>query len=173
MTMACKGIADRDTDTSMSIGTTCVAVAAGCSAADIGRPSAGIGRVISGEIGRAASTGDLEQDRQIMRIRASGTFVATPVVEQRAGGFSRLPCPASADAMKEMAPMGAISRVLILGPSPHRPHRGGDGDANTVGSHKHTGRPSRGDIAARYRRQSQGHHPNRGDICGLPKQLSA
>jgi GntR family transcriptional regulator len=32
----------------------------------------------------------LEQDRQIIRIRGSGTFVATPKVEQRAGGFSRL-----------------------------------------------------------------------------------
>jgi GntR family transcriptional regulator len=32
----------------------------------------------------------LEQDRQIIRVRGSGTFVATPKVEQRAGGFSRL-----------------------------------------------------------------------------------
>ena len=32
----------------------------------------------------------LEQDRQIVRIRGSGTFVAVPKVEQRAGGFSRL-----------------------------------------------------------------------------------
>jgi len=32
----------------------------------------------------------LEQDRQIIRVRGSGTFVAIPKVEQRAGGFSRL-----------------------------------------------------------------------------------
>lgn len=32
----------------------------------------------------------LEQDRQIIRVRGSGTFVAMPKVEQRAGGFSRL-----------------------------------------------------------------------------------
>jgi DNA-binding transcriptional regulator YhcF (GntR family) len=32
----------------------------------------------------------LEQDRQIIRVRGSGTFVAVPKVEQRAGGFSRL-----------------------------------------------------------------------------------
>jgi len=32
----------------------------------------------------------LEQDRQITRVRGSGTFVAAPKVEQRAGGFSRL-----------------------------------------------------------------------------------
>src|SRR5664279_2382151 len=32
----------------------------------------------------------LEQDRQIVRIRGRGTFVAAPKVEQRAGGFSRL-----------------------------------------------------------------------------------
>ena len=43
------GIMGRDTGMSMPMGITCVA--AGCSAAGIGRPSAGIGRVISGEIG--------------------------------------------------------------------------------------------------------------------------
>lgn len=32
----------------------------------------------------------LEQDRQIYRVRGSGTFVATPKIEQRAGGLSRL-----------------------------------------------------------------------------------
>lgn len=32
----------------------------------------------------------LEQDRQIFRVRGSGTFVATPKIEQRAGGLSRL-----------------------------------------------------------------------------------
>jgi hypothetical protein len=53
MTMAYKGIMGRDTGMSMPIGITCVAVAAGCSAAGIGRPSAGIRRVISGEIGRS------------------------------------------------------------------------------------------------------------------------
>jgi hypothetical protein len=44
---------DRDTGVSMPIGITCCPVAPGCSAADIGRPSAGMGRVISGEIGRS------------------------------------------------------------------------------------------------------------------------
>ena len=53
MTMAYKGIMGRDTGMSMPMVTTCVAVAAGCSVAGIGRPSAGIGRVISGEIGRS------------------------------------------------------------------------------------------------------------------------
>jgi GntR family transcriptional regulator len=32
----------------------------------------------------------LEQDRQIFRVRGSGTFVAIPKIEQRAGGLSRL-----------------------------------------------------------------------------------
>jgi GntR family transcriptional regulator len=32
----------------------------------------------------------LEQDRQIVRMRGRGTFVAAPKIEQRAGGFSRL-----------------------------------------------------------------------------------
>lgn len=32
----------------------------------------------------------LEQDRQIFRVRGSGTFVAVPKIEQRAGGLSRL-----------------------------------------------------------------------------------
>jgi hypothetical protein len=53
MTMAYKGIMGRDTGMSMPIGITCVAVAAAYSAAGMGRPSAGIGRVISGEIGRS------------------------------------------------------------------------------------------------------------------------
>jgi hypothetical protein len=53
MAMAYKGIMGRDMGMSMPIGITCVAVAAGCSAAAIGHPSAGIGRVISGEIGRS------------------------------------------------------------------------------------------------------------------------
>ena len=44
---------DRDTGMSMPMGITCFAVAVACSAAVIGRPSAGIGRVISGEIGRS------------------------------------------------------------------------------------------------------------------------
>ena len=62
MTMAYKGIMGRDTGTSMPIGitrvgitrvgVTCFPVAAGCSAVGIGRPSACIGRVISGEIER-------------------------------------------------------------------------------------------------------------------------
>ena len=45
----------RDTGVSMPMGITCAAclVAMGCSAVGIGRPSAGIGRVISGEIGRS------------------------------------------------------------------------------------------------------------------------
>ena len=38
----------------MSVGVTCVPVAAGSSAVGIGRPSAFIGRVISGEIGRGS-----------------------------------------------------------------------------------------------------------------------
>jgi hypothetical protein len=60
--MAYKGIMGRDTGTSMPIGitrvgitrvgVTCFPVAAGCSAVGIGRPSACIGRVISGEIER-------------------------------------------------------------------------------------------------------------------------
>jgi hypothetical protein len=55
MTIAYKGIMGRDTGTSMPMGITCAAclVAMGCSAVGIGRPSAGIGRVISGEIGRS------------------------------------------------------------------------------------------------------------------------
>ena len=55
MTMAYKGIMGRDTGMSTPMGITYVAclVAAGCSAAAIGRPSAGIGRVISGEIERS------------------------------------------------------------------------------------------------------------------------
>jgi hypothetical protein len=53
MTMAYKGIIGKDMGMSMPIGITCVAVAAGFSAAGIGRPSAGIGRVISGEIGHS------------------------------------------------------------------------------------------------------------------------
>src|SRR5262245_13237816 len=52
MTMAYKGIMGRDTGMSMPMGT-CVVVAADCLAVGIGRPSAGIGRVISGEIGRS------------------------------------------------------------------------------------------------------------------------
>jgi len=32
----------------------------------------------------------LKQDRQIFRVRGSGTFVATPKIEQRAGGLTRL-----------------------------------------------------------------------------------
>ena len=39
----------------------------------------------------------LEQDRQIIRVRGSGTFVAKPKVEQRAGGFSRLLASANPD----------------------------------------------------------------------------
>ena len=64
MTMAYKGIMGRDTGTSMPIGITrvgitrvgdtCFPVAAGCSAVGIGRPSACIGRVISGESSIAA-----------------------------------------------------------------------------------------------------------------------
>jgi len=69
MTMAYKGIMGRDTGTSMPIGitrvgitrvgitrvgVTCFPVAAGCSAVGIGRPSACIGRVISGESSIAA-----------------------------------------------------------------------------------------------------------------------
>lgn len=50
--MAYKGIMGRDTGMSIPKGITRVVVAAGCSAAGIGRQSAGIGRVISGEIGR-------------------------------------------------------------------------------------------------------------------------
>jgi len=58
MTMAHKSIMARDIGMSMPMGITCGAclvrlVAAGCSAVGIGRPSAGIGRVISGEIGRS------------------------------------------------------------------------------------------------------------------------
>jgi len=55
--MAYKGIMGRDTGMSMPMGITCVAMAAGCSAAGIGRPSAGIGPVISGEIGRWRNCG--------------------------------------------------------------------------------------------------------------------
>jgi len=56
--MAYKGIMGSDTAVSMPMGITCVAclvrlVAMGCSAVGIGRPSAGIGRVISGEIERS------------------------------------------------------------------------------------------------------------------------
>jgi hypothetical protein len=52
--MAYKSIMDRDTGMSMPIGITSVdltffPVAAGCSAADIGRPSECIGPVISGD----------------------------------------------------------------------------------------------------------------------------
>ena len=50
MNMAHKRIMGRDTGMSMPMGITCVAIAAGCSAAGIGRPSAGIGLVISGEM---------------------------------------------------------------------------------------------------------------------------
>jgi hypothetical protein len=56
----------RDTGMAMPMGITCVAclvclVAMGCSAADIGRPSAGIGRVISGEIGGSNYRHNAEQ----------------------------------------------------------------------------------------------------------------
>jgi hypothetical protein len=60
LTIAYKSIIGRDTGMFMPIGitragitcveVTCFPVAAGCSAAGIGRPSACIGRVISGEI---------------------------------------------------------------------------------------------------------------------------
>ncbi len=63
--MAYKSIMGRDTGMSMPIGITCVGItcvgltrfpmAAGCSAVDIGRPSACIGRVISGEIERGGT----------------------------------------------------------------------------------------------------------------------
>lgn len=50
MTMAYKGIIGRDTGVSIPMNITCVVVAAGCSAVGIGRQSAGIGLVISGEM---------------------------------------------------------------------------------------------------------------------------
>ena len=58
MTIAYKRIMGRDTGIYMPRGITSAAclvclVAMGCSAVGIGRPSAGIGRVISGEIGRS------------------------------------------------------------------------------------------------------------------------
>ena len=69
MTMAYKGIMGRDTGTSMPIGitrvgitrvgVTCFPVAAGCSAVGIGRPSACIGRVISGDRTREVTEPDL------------------------------------------------------------------------------------------------------------------
>ena len=115
MSLAYEPIMGRNTGLSMPTGITCVAIAAGCSAAVIGRPSAGIGRAISGEMNVGSAGGESWESVADTRARIRDvrfTLKSGHRWTAETDPASTAPCPLCLNQCRR-AHVQALSRLIV------------------------------------------------------------